>query len=73
MLPAMPWTPDQLATLDAAILAAAQGKTVQFADRSYTAQDLGDLMTLRAEVARALADPYGTAGSSRLAAFSKGV
>lgn len=67
----MAWTAADLDAIDAAIRQAAQGKTVTFADRSYTAQELDDLLALRAVIAAAVNTL--THQSSRFAAFSKGV
>ena len=70
----MAWTQANLEAIDAAILQAIQGKSVTFADRSWTSQDLAALRELRAEIAQALtATTAGGAGSSRLAAVRKGV
>ncbi len=67
------YSSDGLAALDAAILQAAQGKTVTFGDRSWTAQDLPALRELRADVAAVVARTAGTGASHRLAATRKGV
>ena len=58
-----------LDAIDEAILQAAQGKSVAFADRSWTSQDLPALRELRAEIARAV----NATPTHRLASTQKGV
>lgn len=67
----MPWTTDDLAACDAAILQAIKGKSVTFGGRSWTAQDLSELRALRAEIAQEIAQAAGRP-TSRLAATRKG-
>jgi hypothetical protein len=66
-------TEADLTTLDAAILAAAQGRSVTFRGRSWTSQDLPELRALRAEIARAVGTANATTRSYRLASHAKGV
>jgi hypothetical protein len=63
------WTQADLDAGKAAILQAMQGKTVSFGDRSWSSQDLKDLLAFVASIQTAVT---GTSGS-RLAAFSKGL
>lgn len=63
------WTSEDLAAAKAALLnAITTGKTVTFADRSWTSHDLPELRALVAEMERSV----GATPTSRLAAFRKG-
>lgn len=64
------WTQADVDAGKAAILQALQGRTVTFADRSWTSQDLGQLRELVAQIERAVNTSSRT---FRLAQVSKGV
>jgi hypothetical protein len=65
------WTQADLDAINAAIRAAIKGKAVTFADRSWTSQDLPDLLTLKASIEQAV-NPTTNPGY-RLGTTSKGV
>jgi hypothetical protein len=48
------WTADDLLAINAAIRQALRGRTVSFADRSWTSQDLDALRRLRDEIEAAV-------------------
>ena len=64
------WTQAFLDAAQAALLQALKGKTVTFADRSWTSQDIGELRELIAVIERSI---NTDSRSYRLAATSKGV
>jgi hypothetical protein len=68
----MPWSPADLVACDAAILQAMLGQSVSFADRAWSSQDLGKLLSLRSTIAAAV-NAGDTHYATRFAAHSKGV
>lgn len=65
------WTQADLDAVNAALLQALKGKTVSFADRSWTSHDLGELQNLKATIEHAV--NAATSPGYRLGTTSKGV
>jgi hypothetical protein len=65
------WTQADLDAVNAAVLQALKGKTVSFADRSWTSQDLPELLKFKAAIEHAV-NGVSSPGY-RLGTTSKGV